>query len=797
MQPERWRRVCAVLEGALELGPEERAEWLRDRCSREPEIRDEVESLLRADRRAGRFLEQPLGRASKASAAAGATAGAADPRPPERLGPYRLLEPLGHGGTSSVYLAVRGDDEYRQRVAVKILRPGVGSDAGRRLRVERQILAHLDHPNIARFLYGDTTGDGLPFFAMELVEGVRVDRYCREHQLSIEQRLELFLEICSAVEYAHRNLVVHRDLKPGNILVTRDGRPKLLDFGIAKLLDPELAGPESATTVHWLRVLTPAYASPEQVRGEPISTATDVYSLGVLLYELLTGVLPIPLAGASGAGSAPPSTAEIERAVLEQEPRRPSAAVVDAGRPELRRHLAGDLDQIVLKALRKEPGHRYSSVERLAEDIHRHLRGEPVRARKGTLAYRTGRFLRRHRWQTAAAAAFLATVLGFTAAVAHQASRIRAQAEAIAAERDEARAESEKRRRVLEFLEQVFTRVGELEAQGQRIDAAGMLSLGVEMAGERGDEPEVQADLLSALGRNLERVRRWDEAETTHRTALGIRTRIFGDDSLAAGRSLYDLSSVSYQLGRYPEAERRARRAVELIRRHLGQEDPEVAEALTNLATVVYTRQRSDEAEALFRQALEIRRRRLGDDHPLVVASLNHLGLTLASGGRHREAEAHLREALAIQRRGDPSDWDLAYNLNNLAFALQEQGELDAAEPLLAEALAIWRRTLAEDDPQIGIALQGLGRLRLAQGAAAEAEAVLREHSKLVASSAPPGHWDRAQAAALLGAALCEQGRSAEAEPLLAESLRVLTAERGADHRDARLAREHLRHLDR
>jgi eukaryotic-like serine/threonine-protein kinase len=395
------------MEGALALAPERREEWVRRHCAEEPEIRREVEALIAADREAGGFLDRPLGRA--------AGNGGATPVPPPTLGPYRLLRRLGEGGMSAVYLAVRAGDEYRQRVAVKILRQGMGADARRRLRTERQILAALDHPNIARFLFGDTTADGLPFFAMEFVDGLRIDDYCHRQQLAVEERLALFLEVCSAVEYAHRNLVVHRDLKPGNILVTRDGTPKLLDFGIAKLLNPDLTGPEPAPTVRWLRLLTPVYASPEQIRGEPITTATDVYSLGVLLFELLTGTLPIRLSGSSPG--------EAERAVLEQEPRRPSTAVLEAADPaapgdgatatarperrrrrDLHRRLAGDLDHILLKALRQEPARRYSSVERFAEDVRRHLRGEPVRARKGTLAYRTGRFLKRHRWQVAALA---------------------------------------------------------------------------------------------------------------------------------------------------------------------------------------------------------------------------------------------------------------------------------------------------------------------------------------------------------------------------------------------------------
>jgi eukaryotic-like serine/threonine-protein kinase len=789
--------VRSVLEEALDLDPDSQQEWVRLQCADEPDVQREVEALLVADRRSEGFLDPPPG--------PGAAVADLDPdleratEPPRRLGPYRLLRCLGRGGMSAVYLAVRADDEYRQRVAVKILRQGMGPDARRRLRVERQILAALDHPYIARFLFGDTTADGLPFFAMEFVEGLRVDEYCRRRRLSVDERLDLFLKICSAVEYAHRNLVVHRDLKPGNILVTDDGTPKLLDFGIAKLLAPGLAPAGSvATTARWARVLTPAYASPEQIWGEPITTATDVYSLGVLLYELLTGAPPLRF------GDAAPG--EVERAVREQEPRRPSAAALDPDgsggttrdrpRRELHRRLAGDLDQILLKALRKEPNRRYSSVERFAEDLRRHLRGEPVRARKGTLAYRSNRFLKRHRWQTAAGAAFLITVLAFAAAFASQAGRIRRQADQIAQQRDQARHESDERQRILTFFEDVFTRVGELERKGHELKAAETLNLGVQMVGERHEEPEVTADLLAILGRDLASVQQFQQAESALGDALAIRRRVFGEDSVPAALTYHDLSGVSFQLARYEEAEQRARRAVELIRRHRGDDDLDLADALINLATALYAQRRYDEAEPLFRESLAIRRKRLGDEDPKVVQSLNHLGLALASRGRYDEAEGTLRQALTIQRRvAGPLDWTLAYTLNNLAFALQEKGDLDAAEPLLDEAVSIWRKTLADDDPQLGFALQGLGRLYLKRGEPRRAEAVFTEYRALAERSLPPGHWLRAQAASLLGAALAAEGRDAEAEPLLADALEVLRAARGAGQRDTRFTAAALSRL--
>ncbi|MCB1034030.1 MAG: serine/threonine protein kinase, partial [Acidobacteria bacterium] len=526
--------------------------------------------MLAAEEASEGFLDRP----------AGPEAMAAEDLRGRSLGPYRLLCPIGRGGMSTVYLAIRGDDEYRQRVAVKVLRRGVEQEARHRLRTERQILAALEHPYIARLYFGDTTEDGLPFFAMEYVDGLRLDEYCRQHQLSVGERLDLFDKICSAVAYAHRNLVVHRDLKPGNILVTGDGTPKLLDFGIAKLLNPELIPPDTTPTAPWLRHLTPAYASPEQVRGASVSTASDVYSLGVLLYELLTGMVPIPVADLSPA--------RIEQAVLEREPCRPSSTVTDDSsldvalgwssdlpprtirrrRRELRRLLAGDLDHILLKALRKEPGRRYSSVERLQEDLRRHQRGEAVRARRGNFRYRAGRFLKRHRWKAAALAIFCLTLLGFALAMASQAGRIRRQAQEIARERDEARQEADKRQRVLSFMERVFGRVGQIESKGQEVRAAEMLDVGLEMLEDSREEPDVRADLLVALGRNLAELRRFGQAAGVFREAYALRRQIFGEDSLEAADVLRELGATSYHMARYQDAERQTAKALEVLERH-------------------------------------------------------------------------------------------------------------------------------------------------------------------------------------------------------------------------------------
>jgi serine/threonine protein kinase/tetratricopeptide (TPR) repeat protein len=423
MNPERYRQVKQVFQAVLDVEPTARAAYLREACAQDEELQREVESLLASHDDAGEFIEAPAVPARTESDTSNELPSAIG----QRIGPYQILRELGHGGMGTVYLATRADDQFKKRVAIKLVRRGMDSHfIVRRFRHERQILASLDHPNIARLYDGGTTEDGSPYFVMEYIEGLPLDEYCDRQQLSTAARLELFRTVCSAVQYAHQNLVVHRDLKPGNILITADGTPKLLDFGIAKLLNPELAGAEVDMTMTGMKLMTPGYASPEQARSEPITTASDVYSLGVVLYELLTGHRPYHVS------SRPPH--EVMRVICEEQPAKPSTAVsrtevittrdgstsnitpemvsrTREGQPDkLRKRLSGDLDNIVLMAMRKEPNRRYASVSQLTEDIRRHLAGLPVIAREDTFGYRAGKFVTRHK-AGVAAATFVAIAL--------------------------------------------------------------------------------------------------------------------------------------------------------------------------------------------------------------------------------------------------------------------------------------------------------------------------------------------------------------------------------------------------
>ncbi|HEY2845373.1 MAG TPA: serine/threonine-protein kinase, partial [Bryobacteraceae bacterium] len=448
MTPERWAQIRQVLEGALERPTVDRPAYLRVKCARDEELRGEVESLLASHDAAGDFLDKPAADISGMThTLLGSGAELPEYPPGYRVGPYELQECIGRGGMGSVWMATRFDSEFKKRTAIKLVKRGMDTqEILRRFRLERQVLAGLMHPNIAALIDGGSTADGLPYLVMEYVEGTRIDRYCEKHKSTITERLTLFRHVCAAVQYAHGNLVVHRDLKAGNILVTAEGVPKLLDFGIAKLIRSEHSTLASAETRPEQRPMTLDYASPEQVRGEAITTATDVYSLGVLLYKLLTG--KSPYGQHSGSDSA------LRKAICEKEPLKPSSVILtdakavipqatqrmdlaeeetrEKARRRLKKKLAGDLDMIVLMALRKEPQRRYASVEQFSGDIRRYMEGRPVLARSDTFGYRSAKFVSRNAVAVAATAMFVITLLG--AAIFEQRSAAGAAREVAAVE---------------------------------------------------------------------------------------------------------------------------------------------------------------------------------------------------------------------------------------------------------------------------------------------------------------------------------------------------------------------------
>lgn len=732
MTPERWAAAQELFEAALAQPDAGRAAWV-DGAAADADLAALVRGMLEADavERGGEPLDAVVRQAMVETANA--------PRPaPERLGPYKIVRMLGEGGMGAVYLAERDDDEFLQQVAIKVARGLLDPERVRQFRTERQILAWLEHPNIARLLDGGTTADGLPYLVMEHVEGQPIDDYCNEARLDVTARLRLFLDVCDAVSHAHRSLIVHRDIKPSNIMVTGEGVPKLLDFGIARLA---LDGTPDATSgggPH--RMMTPYYASPEVVRGGQVTTAADVYALGVLLHELLTGTRPLRFRTMTSE--------EVERVVCHVDPRPPSLAARDTDGPApppadraaerqttpeaLAARLAGDLDAIVARALHKEPAQRYASVETLASDIRAALEHRPVSARPQTWRYVAGRFVGRHRWATAAAVTAALAVSGAAVLFSVQAARLAEERDRTARERDTAR-------QVSRFLTDLFE-VSNPDVTGSSavVTAQDLLKRGAERIDkDLAGQPVVQARLLATMGMAYTSQGAYQASLSLFQRALELRRATLGPDDLDTVASMDDMGEAYRELGRF------------------------------------------DDAESMHREALAAKQR-LGAPPSSLAASLNNVGLTLSERGRFADAEPLLRQALHTWRRHEGRAADVvASGLNNLADVVRQQGRLAEAVPLLEEAIAIRRQTVGATHPSLAIVVGHLGRAYSLQGNAAKAEPLLREALNIRQRVYGDDHPDTVNTRGDLTSLLHDQGDLAGAEPLYRAAVRSLAARLG------------------
>jgi len=740
---EQWQEARALFREALDLDPDERSDYLDRACAERVSLRPVVERLLVSLDEADDFLEEP--------AAGKGGVFRADPYEGLEIKPYRLVKRIGQGGMGMVYLAVRADEAYEKRVAVKLLRPGEdGDEILRRFRAERQILAGLDHPSIAKLLDGGSAPDGTPYLVMEHIEGKPIDEYC--DRLTVRERLELFRVVCSAVHFAHQNLVVHRDLKPSNILVTGDGTPKLLDFGIAKLLNPELSAQGIQLTATALRLMTPEYASPEQVRGDPITTASDVYSLGVLLYQLLCGHLPYEGRSASAA--------DLVRAICDEEPAKLSSATGH--------RLASDLDNIVRMAMRKEARRRYASAEQLAADVRCHLEGRPVSASGDSFAYRSRKFIRRHRIGVALTAVVASVCVGFGVVMGSQ----RAQ---LARERDRAEEERGRAERVTELLVGLFEVSDPYKKPGDPIRAEEILEVGARrFESELQDEPSVRARLWATVGKVYRNLGHYDASESHYRKALEAHREVSGSRGLETADVLDGLAAVLQVRGDYEAAEDHFRQALSIRRRLLGNHHCDVSMSLRNLASLLGAKQDPDSGYPFADEALRMRRELFGDEHPLVADSLDVSAKLLASQGHSAEAEKMLREALRIRRRFFGDDHPLVgQNLGHLAPLLFGMGRYAEAEPLYREALRITRKQLGNDHPAVGTKLNNLANLLLMTGGFTEAKPLLFEALEILRRRLGNDSVHVAASLTNLAAVLQQQGDLSEAEELLLEALEI------------------------
>lgn len=840
MEPERWSRIDHLFGEALDLPEDEREAFLAQACGDDTELLDAVRTLLANAGAAGDLIGEsvtdfaPTLLASMSSAPgsepggepgpSGAVSDDADADPAgRRVGPYALVRELGRGGMGTVYLAERADGEFEKRVALKLITRGMDTDEVlRRFQLERRILAGLEHPNIARMYDGGATDDGRPYLVMELVEGERITDFCDRHRLGIPERLALFRSVCAAVQHAHQNLVVHRDLKPSNVMVTADGTPKLLDFGIARLLGPEEA--ESPRTRPGMRILTPEYAAPEQLRGEPVTTASDVYALGALLYEILAGRRPFDRRSMATLGQEEPDPVAPRPSMASGRPDADLETVAEARgtSPErLRRRLQGDLDTIVLKALEADPRLRYASAQQLMEDLDRHRDGLPVLARPPALPYRARKFARRHRAALTSGALVLLALVGGLGAALWQAGQVALERDRAEQLRVVAEEERDAAEEVVAFMEGMFAAADPFSSRPGRMDTlrvGALLDQGAErLRHELQDRTVVRARMLGVLGRVYRSLGNHERAEALLAESLEAYQAAHGDAHVAVASAMNALANLHLDRGRHADAELLHRQALTIRRETLAPDHPDVLASLSNLGAALQNAGRLDEAGPLYdevlaqfrstespdssayadalnarmalafrgndlagalplaREILDINRALFGDRHARVAQDLNNLAQVLSGLGNVEEAEPLLRASLAMNREilGDEHP-NIATGSANLASALLRLGRLDEAEPLYLDAIAMNRRLLGNAHPGLAVSLSNYADLLTERGQHAEAEGLYRESVAINLGAMGPRHTNVGITTGRLAGSLCRQGRTDEGSALFREALAIL-----------------------
>jgi serine/threonine-protein kinase len=775
IETDRWRQVEEVLDAALDVRePIERALLLERACTNDADLRAEVESLLAHQAQSEKFIETP----AFALAAELLADDENDELENRHIGAYKIIREVGRGGMGAVYLAERADGEFQQQVALKVVRRSFAdTELARRFRRERQILASLNHPNIARLLDGGVSSDGEPYLVMEYVEGARIDDYCVAQNLSLRSRLGLFLAVCRGVAYAHQHLVVHRDLKPSNILVTEDGVPKLLDFGIAKLLDPEQAGGGDETRTG-MRAFTPDYASPEQISGAPITTASDVYSLGILLDDLLRtsragrGARRSP--GDWRTRSAGGTIATNLPTDGEDRNGGPKSSTQSFVNPELK--------NIVAMARREDPARRYASAAQFAEDVQRYLEGLPVRAQKDSFRYRAGKFVQRNKIPVFAALLIvLSLVAGLAAALW--------QADAARRERDVANAERLKATRINEFLQQMLSFSNQSVysvapvAQTKNVTVNQMLDeIEPRIEAELADQPEVRAQILRTIASAYASQGIYDKAEKNYRSALETQTRIFGTDHAETAATMTQFGVLAFRQGKIAEADQLLENAVAFYRRQQARQAPEfsaanLVTAMNFLGAVKMTSIDLQSSAAILEEALQIAENAdlQGNERFALAAVQGDVGLYLARVGEHERADRLLRESLAIHRQlSQYPRWEMGATLASLGELYNRKNQPDQALEFLLESERIYRRTIGDKSRYLGFNLQHQAIALSLQKNFTAAEPKARQQLAIYLEAMPENKLVAAIPNSVLGIVLVGNKRFDEAEDYLREGLQGL-----------------------
>jgi eukaryotic-like serine/threonine-protein kinase len=816
LEPARWQRLQELFHRALELAPEQRGAAAETWCADDASLLGDLHALLSADDAGLTLLDGGVAMAARS---------VLHPRHPvpTTIGAYSIRGVLGEGGMGTVYLGERED--IASRVAIKVLRDGALSPARRvRFQLEQRLLAQLEHPGIARLYDAAAMPDGTPYFVMEYVEGVTLTQHCRDADLPVGERLRLFRRVCEAVLHAHSHAIVHRDLKPSNIVVRADGQVKLLDFGISKQLDTSEGG--AAITQTALRLMTPAYAAPEQLRGEAVGVYTDVYALGVLLYELLSNAHPFDLRGMT------PSQAET--LILEQDPQRPSALAAKTTDPPLSGEFAGprrpaplarlpkrqrtELDVLCLTAMQKEPERRYRSVEALIRDVDHFQRGEPLEARPDSAAYRLDRFVRRNARQVAAAIAALLLVSALSGFYTVR----------LAWARDAAVAEAARTERVQQFMLNLFSGGDPSTAPADTLRVVSLLERGVNEAAVLDREPGVQAELFATLGGVYQRLGEFQRADTLLQAALRLRTRISGERHPETARLLVALGALRADQAEFEDAERLTRQGLEILQQIRGAEagavrartalgrvlnergsyDDAVAileqalrssrgdeasvgrvELLNQLANAHFYAGRLEVSDSLTRRVLLMSRSLYGDRHPSVADDMITLGAVQFERGNYVGAETHYREALAIfvgyHGTAHPQTASAMTMLGRALVAQERHGE---ARELLQQALAVREQVFGPRHPRVASTLNELGTIALATGDHAAAEASYSKMAAIYHSTYGDAHYLLGIAYSNLASVHSDRGDFAAAERLLRDVVRQFATAQSPEHTNTGIA---------
>ncbi|MGD0515205.1 MAG: tetratricopeptide repeat protein [Terriglobales bacterium] len=816
MDSTRWERIQNLFHEVADLPEPEQRVFLKAACGDDDVLVADVLALVEEDARGGSFLDRDLAEVAQ-QVLEEATSSAL---PFKEFGPYRIKKALGEGGMGVVYLAERVD--LGSLVAIKLLRDAWLSPARReRFASEQRTLAQLNHPSIARLYDADTLDDGTPWFVMEYVEGVPLTEYCSEHACSIEERLQLFRAVCEAVQYAHQHAVIHRDLKPSNILVKPDGTIRLLDFGIAKQLESLEAPAGRDQTLTGLRLMTPAYAAPEQVRGERVGIQTDVYSLGVILYELLTGGPPFDLSKLTPG--------EAEAVIVGQDPEKPSTIAprsveTNPGVLSVGKSAWADLDVLCLSAMHKDRQRRYQSVEALIRDIDHYLKGEPLEARPDSFHYRLGKFVRRNRRAVSAAALVFTVVVGLVIFFTVR----------LAKARNAALEEAARTQRIQRFMMNLFQGGDESVGPGDSMRVVTLLDRGVQEAQSLNGDPKVQAELYQTLGTIYDQLGKFDQADSLLHSALERRKTLFGPDSTEVAESLVALGQLRSDQAQYDDAEKFTRQGVEMTRRHLPPTHPRLGRALYALGEVLVNEGKYDQGIQVLDQAVQIQsapggvpadlaesltelanaefyaghldvsnsvnlrvlamdRQLYGERHPNVAEDLINLGAIQSEWGHYTETERYYRQALDIIQNFYGKDHpETASAMTLLGRSLNSQGRFNEAADMLRQSLGIQERVYGEVHPRVASALGELGKVAMQQGKLDEAEADFRRQADIYREVYKGKHYYIGSALANLGGVYMERKQYARAERSFRDALQIYAQTLPANHLNVAIVRVKL-----